>query len=201
MKKTILKLLNIAALLAFGAWFLWPDFSTWNFEWEPLIGIIICLTSYLTLELKDQDANNSEVNNVTKPDVELFTQFSELFSSEVIAFYRDQDFHNSFNRKALEPLFHYVDAWTTAAYEFINQDIQNSHQEFRDIAIRFADKLAEYTISEGSVTATVRPAHSHSGEFPAWARQQAEELNSLSRDFIEKHQTFYKLARKHIHSI
>ncbi|MCG8689288.1 MAG: hypothetical protein MI892_30730, partial [Desulfobacterales bacterium] len=89
MRLLIVKYLNIAVLIAFEAWFLWPFQEQWEFQWEPLIGLLIAVIAYLGVEAKEHFAV-SPLNLVPAPeDVELFRSLGELFTPSTIAFYRD----------------------------------------------------------------------------------------------------------------
>jgi hypothetical protein len=194
-----IKYLTIVALLGFEAWFLWPASSAWQFEWEPLLGMIATFTAYLGIEAKDHHAGVPEgvgpAPRVNEVDRRLFSDFTSIFTPSVITFFREHDFHNTFPADPMNRLFQYTDGWSTTEHEFVDGDIQKRHQEFRDSAMTLANALAEYTRSMGSNMATVKPVDHQGGPLPDWVRNEAKELNRLASAFVESHQAFLVRAR------
>ena len=204
MKYVVLKYLNLAVLLAFEAWFLWPYNSSWSFEWEPLIGLLVAFISFVGIDAQEHHANSSSEDSdapgASRVDLELFNELSQLFPAGAIAFFRDHDFHNAFNPRSIKNLFHYVDHWTTAEHEFIDTELEREHERFREKAIALASGLAEYTVSNSHGLASVAPSGHQGGPLPEWAREEAKKLNALAVDFTEAHQEFFRKTRIYFHS-
>jgi hypothetical protein len=188
--------------MAFEAWFLWPQSEAWGFEWEPLIGMILAVIAYIGIEAKEHSASLKASESNSEPiavDIRLFEEFSKLFPSGSIAFFRDHDFFNSFSPEPMQTLFHYVDHWTTVEHEFINPVLQEGHRVFREKAIEFARALAKNTTTNRNGHATVSPSGHQGGSLPDWAQEEARELNTLAAEFTQAHQEFIRNARRIMH--
>ena len=199
MKILIAKYLTIGALIAFQAWFLWPVSERWSFEWEPLIGMILTFAGYLGIEAKEHAGSEkitTQNRSGTDKDRNLLEEFSDIFTPQVVTFFRDHDFRGTFHVSPMDRLFFYTDHWTTVEHEFIDKDLQKAQDEFREKAVKLARALAEYTTSSQGM-ATVKPAVHDGGPLPDWVKAQAKELNDLATEFVGAHQRFLRFARQH----
>tara|TARA_R110000823_G_C15926663_1_gene499111 strand:- start:1641 stop:2282 length:642 start_codon:yes stop_codon:yes gene_type:complete len=205
MRILIIKYLNILALLSFLAWFLWPNPESWGFEWEPLIGFILVLVTYLGLEAKDhhQDSVSEIEQKKFKPsepiadpdDIDLLRTFRGLLAPGDIKFFREHDFLGAFPNEPMKRLFEYLETWTTVEHEFIDPQVQEEHAKFRRKAEVLGQVLSAYTTNNGKFS-TVKPSASQAGPTPEWVRKEAEEINQRASEFVEAHQEFLKFARK-----
>lgn len=204
MKYIVLKYLNLTVLIAFVAWFLWPINSSWGFEWEPLIGFVLALISFIGIDVKEhkfQSGNNNlHTPVVSRADLDFFNELSRLFPSSDISFFRDHDFYNAFDPGFMTNIFNYVDHWTTAEHEFIDPELERRHELFREKAIALAIGLAEYTSPNRNGHASVAPSGHQGGPLPDWALEEAQTLNRLAKDFAESHQEFFRHVRSHFHN-
>lgn len=200
MRILISKYLTIVALLAFEAWFLWPSKETWSFEWEPLIGMILTFIGYLGIEKAEHSTGAKgaaeQKRDLSEKDINLLKEFSDIFTPQVVAFFRDHDFRGAFHTEPMNRLFLYADHWNTVEHEFIDKDLQSAQVPFREKAMKFARALAEYTTSNQGM-ATVKPVGHDGGPLPDWVKAQAKELNALASEFVEAHQSFLRFARQH----
>ncbi|WP_085918454.1 hypothetical protein [Halomonas sp. CSM-2] len=199
MRILFIKYLNILVLLGFLAWFLWPDFDTWAFEWEPLLGLILVFVTYLGLEAKDhhQPQSDDKVLVETKPgedDVRLLAMFRKLLEPADVTFFREHDFLGSFRNEPVKRLFEYLETWTTVEHEFIDSAVEEQHGKFRQKAMALGLVLSQYTTNHGEFS-TVKPPGSQNEPTPEWVKKEAEEINQKASDFVEAHQEFLKFAR------
>ena len=118
MKKLILKILNLIALLLSVAWFArLPD-------WEPAITSIGLFASLVGQELFPY------LSKVNSKDKELAEKFFRVFpsNSRSCNLLRDQDFAVPFDKDSLEELDNFLYSWDTAEYEFLNKKIENQRK-------------------------------------------------------------------------
>ena len=196
MRLLLVKYLNIAVLFAFEAWFLWPFQEKWEFQWEPLIGLLIAVITYLGVEAREHFAVSRPNPAPAPEDVELFRRLGELFPPSTIAFYRDHDFIHACNNDYAQKMFRYSDGWTTANFEFIDEELQAQHKKLKEKADVFANALAKYTTTNEHGHCTVAPTWHSGGPLPDWAEKEAILLNESATAFFDEHQTFFRLARR-----
>lgn len=202
MRILVIKYLSILALLSFLAWFLWPNPESWNFEWEPLIGFILVLITYLGLEAKDHHREPASEIEHPEPveaapdadDLDLLRKFRGLLEPADIKFFREHDFLGSFPNEPMKRLFEYLETWTTVEHEFIDPVVQEEHAKFREKAKDLGHVLSAYTTNNGDFS-TVKPPGPQAGPTPEWVRKEAEEINQKASEFVEAHQEFLKFAR------
>lgn len=199
MRILLIKYLNILALLGFLAWFLWPNFDTWAFQWEPLLGLVLVFITYLGLEAKDhyRPESGEATPEMFKPDdddLRLLAKLRELLGPADIKFFREHDFLGSFPNEPMNRLFEYLETWTTVEHEFIDAEVGVAHGKFRKKAKALGLVLSKYTTNNGDFS-TVKPPGPQTGPTPDWVKEEAEEINQKASDFVEAHQEFLKFAR------
>lgn len=199
MRILLIKYLNILALLGFLAWLLWPDFDTWTFEWEPLLGLVLVFITYLGLEAKDHHRPRSDEAAPVEfrpdgDDARLLVTFRELLEPADIKFFREHDFLGSFPNEPMKRLFEYLETWTTVEHEFIDPAVEKAHGKFREKAKALGLVLSKYTTNHGDFS-TVKPPGPQSGPPPEWVKEEAQEINQKATNFVEAHQEFLKFAR------
>ncbi|NOR45341.1 MAG: hypothetical protein GQ534_07110 [Candidatus Delongbacteria bacterium] len=145
-----------------------------------------------------QDIGQGEKNRF---DVGLYNELIELLSdSGVVKFLKEQDFNGSFLHDYIEPLIKFVILWDNPEHEFIDPDIEQKRVELLKSAKRLANKIANKTSYINASVQSVKPRHLLSGPMPDWVKRDAEEINQVADDFVEKYDEFVRFAKIKLYS-
>lgn len=139
LKFVVLKLINLAALLASVAWL------TSSPDWDSIITFLVLLTAFLGQEYWPSRLRRSK-------DKRLFEKFlGEFPSSGACAnFLKEQDIGAPFRSEVLRDLDHFINTWYSAEHEFLDRKIERQKTNLLNAATKFREKLAVNTYSAGN---------------------------------------------------
>ncbi|MEX2165068.1 MAG: hypothetical protein WD823_12615 [Sulfuricaulis sp.] len=133
-------------------------------------------------------------------DVKIFQELQTTFGFEpAVRLIRDQNFGDSFSRKAIQSLYDFVETWDQPEKEFIDKELQAALVELYRAANDFATHVVQKTVPIGkggellSVFSDNLRAH---GPRPDWVREDARVLNEKARQFVPIYERFLRLCRE-----
>jgi hypothetical protein len=132
-------------------------------------------------------------------DLKLFHELQETFGFEpAVRLIRDQNFGDSFSRKAIQPLFDFVETWDQPEKEFLDQELQAALSILYRAAHDFATHLVEKTVpvGQGSELLSVFSDNLRAmGSRPDWVKEEARILNERATRFVPIYERFLRLCR------
>jgi hypothetical protein len=132
-------------------------------------------------------------------DVQLFEEFQKTFGFEpAVRLLRDQNFGDSFARKAVQPLYDFVETWNQPEKEFIDEELQAALTQLYKAADGLATHLVEKTVPVGSgkLLSVFSDNLRAMGPRPDWVKEEARVLNAEAAKFVPIYEQFVRLCRK-----
>lgn len=132
-------------------------------------------------------------------DQRLFQEFQSGFSYEpAVRLLRDHDFGGPFPRKAIQPLFDFVETWDQPEKEFLDQDLQAALGDLYRAARVMATHVVEKTvpIGNGDYASVFSDTLRAAGPRPDWVREEARVLNEQANVFVPIYERFLRLCRE-----
>ena len=186
MKKSIIKLINLFALLGSVAWF------SRSPDWEPAITSLVLLSTLI-----GQDLAQNTNPTVDKHDQELFKKFIQDFPSNghSASFLKDHDMANSFPKEDLNELNNFTSQWNNAEYEFHNKILESKRKNLYLLSKRFLDDLSVHIFSNGAGFFSMELKDFE--DRPDILEKRVN-LNKDATEIYEAHQEFIRLGSKYV---
>lgn len=131
-------------------------------------------------------------------DQRLFQEFQSIFSFEpAVRLLREHDFGGPFLRKAIQPLYDFVETWGQPEKEFLDQELQAALTDLYRAACEMSNRLVEKTvpIGEGEYASVFSDSLRAAGPRPDWVREDARVLNEQANVFVPIYEQFLRLCR------
>jgi hypothetical protein len=126
-----------------------------------------------------------------KKDIELFENFSSLFSNnDLIRFYKEHDFSALTEKIKIDPLYEFVETWDNSRHKFVDLELEESRVMLYQSAFKLVTAITKNTTPKGHGYISVKPDHLSSGPTPQWVIDDGKEINSFAPDFVDKHENF-----------
>ena len=162
-----------------------------NTDWVGWVLLTIGLAVYVLNELMGIPREKPNAK-----DIQLFEEFEYFFvTNDLIRFYMEHNFLESFDRRFIEPLYKFVETWDNAAHQFIDSELENERKRLHEAANVLGGTIAKNTVPNGRGLISVKPDHLAGGPTPDWVIRDANEINSLVPQFVELHENFIRLGR------
>ena len=132
-------------------------------------------------------------------DLRLFQEFQTTLGYEpAVHLIRDQDFGNSFSRKAIQPLFDFVEKWDRPEKEFLDPELEAALADLYRVAKNLSTLLEEKVVPVGH-SCELLSVYSDNlramGPRPVWVREDAIALNERALLFLPTYEKFLRLCR------
>jgi hypothetical protein len=160
-----------------------------NRVWEPKIGLVASLISFLAFEIKE------DLSKPNASDVKLFEEFLVTLPSDGdIEYIKDYDMAGPIERDRLKQLNRFYYDWDNAEHEFIDRKLEKKRKQlFKSITL-FFEAYGKYTFSTGDRFQRVPPEWQ--GDHPQKHREAVELLNDRAESIFILHQTFIRVAQR-----
>ena len=175
---------------------------------DAFIGLSLVITAliynlftvYFDKFLISKQVSLKEEKQINK-DKELFNKFLEtLPSNDNINFLNNHDFVNPFNIRNMDGLENFVETWSNAETEFMDNKIEDLKKELLVNAEKLIYDLAmgSYIIRNSESMATTIPDMYFGNEYalPDSLIEKIKKLNSLSQKVFDLHQAFIRICRE-----
>ena len=186
--RIIVSFLILSGFLAYYFLFQEPD--------NPILTVLVSFLGFLInifypmIKNWASPKDKLESTDISKHDIQLYGQFSELFHSSYIRELMDCDFSHKFPSAILSPLEIYLDNWRTIEHKFLDPSLQSFHDVFQKDAENFAEEFGNRTVPINTVTASVT-------EYSSSGRDEINDIKMLSElrnRLIRSHQSLTKYA-------
>ncbi|BAN34105.1 hypothetical protein SCD_n00256 [Sulfuricella denitrificans skB26] len=131
-------------------------------------------------------------------DQRLFQEFQSVFSFvPAIQLLRDHDFGGSYPRKAIQPLFDFVEAWNQPDREFLDKGLQAALADLYRAARVMSNHLCDKTvpIGNGDYASVFSDQQRATGPRPEHVIEEARILNQQASLFVPIYEHFFRLCR------
>lgn len=131
-------------------------------------------------------------------DLRLFHDFQSIFAFEpAVRLLREQDFGGPFLRRAIQPLFDFVETWDQPEKEFLDHELQAALADLYRAAREMSNHLVEKTvpIGNGEYASVFSDSLRADGPRPDWVRKEARVLNEQANIFVPIYEQFLRLCR------
>jgi len=166
----------------------------WNDVWQDLtLDERRLFQHYPQLKPKEQLAAGPS------HDLKLFQELQGTFGFEPsVRLIRDQNFGDSFSRKAIQPLYEFVETWDQPEKEFLDKELQAGLVELYRVANDFAMQVVQKTvpIGKGDLLSVFSDNLRAQGPRPDWVKEDARVLNEKARQFVPIYEHFLRLCRE-----
>ena len=135
-------------------------------------------------------------------DQRLFQEFQSIFAYEpAVRLMREHDFGGPFHRKAIQPLYDFVETWDQPEKEFLDKDLQASLAALYDAARVMSNDLAKYTVpvGNGEYASVFSDSARAAGPRPDWVIEETRILNERASQFVPIYERFLRLCREKLH--
>lgn len=131
-------------------------------------------------------------------DLRLFQEFQSIFAFEpAVRLLREHDFGGPFLRKAIQPIYDFVETWGQPEKEFLDQELQTALANLYRAACEMSNHLVEKTvpIGNGEYASVFSDSLRAAGPRPDWVREEARVLNEQANVFVPIYEQFLRLCR------
>jgi len=192
--------ITIAAMLGTVAWFFHvPEDETWSLDWEPVVGFLVILATYLGLKIGEDDSNDEyDVATPHPADVALFEELQAVLPSNgPIEFLRQHDFLIDFSDQYIDPFRSFEYDWDNAEHEFFNPKLEGIRKSLYDAVYEFRGAVAQFTVGHANGLRGVRvQALRHNPVHEVRFREEATVINDAAKPVIDFHQKMMRTGRK-----
>lgn len=131
-------------------------------------------------------------------DQSLFQEFQSVLSFEpAIRLLRDHDFGGPYPRKAIQPLFDFVETWDRPDKEFLDEDLQAALADLYRAARVMSGHLCDKTVpvGNGHYASVFSDQQRAAGPRPDHVIEEARVLNKEASLFVPIYERFFRLCR------
>lgn len=131
-------------------------------------------------------------------DLRLFQEFQSVFAFEpAVRLLREHDFGGPFLRRAIQPLFEFVETWDQPEKEFLDQELQAALSDLYRAARQMSNHLVEKTVptGNGDYASVFSDSLREAGPRPDWVREETRVLNEQANLFAPIYERFLRLCR------
>lgn len=193
-----LKYITLFSMLANVAWFFWNP-NGWKFEWEPIVTFFGLFGTYVFIDVKSKKKYSAKKNNIGhNNDINLFKELQKILPSDgPILFIREHDFGGSFDLEHVMPFKKFNYFWTTAEYEFIDQELEELKKNLLKASNAFSQSIAINTSPNKHGFQSVIPTgYDYSEESEKRIRGEIDEMNQAADELFKAHQEIIRAGRK-----
>lgn len=135
-----------------------------------------------------------------KHDIQLFEELQRALPFDpTVRLIRDHDFGGAFSRRAIQPLFNFVDMWDSPEREFIDPELQARLADLYQAAIKLSNEVVTLTVPVGSkqemASVYADSVREQGGPRPTWVIEDGRKLNAAARGFSPLYEEFVRFAR------
>lgn len=132
-------------------------------------------------------------------DVLLFQELQAVFGFEpAVRLIREQNFGDSFRRKAIQPLFDFVETWDQPEKEFLDPELNAALKGLYAAANDLATQIVQRTVpigKDGHFASVYSDSMRTQGPRPDSVREDARILNETARQFVPIYEGFLRLCK------
>ncbi|MBU1164891.1 hypothetical protein KKA15_05025 [Patescibacteria group bacterium] len=190
--KTIIKLINLAALLGSVAWL------SKDTNWEPLLLFLALLAAFLGQEILPT------IKKVNKEDKKLGELFLKEFPSngKSCLFLKEHELHNPFRQSQLDEIEKFLSEWDNTEHEFLNKKLERIKKELLSKINKFLSSLFTLVRAHDSDVniLTTKLSGAYNKEVEEENDLKIAGLNKMATDIYKKHQILTKKIKRILNS-
>jgi hypothetical protein len=138
-----------------------------------------------------------------KHDVDLFEELLRVLPFEpTVRLIRDHDFGGAFHKRAIQPLFDFVETWDSPEREFIDAALQAKLTDLYQAASNLSGEVVTLTVPIGPkqelVSVYSDSVRAEGGPRPKWVIEDGRRLNAAARLFTPIYEEFIRFARQQL---
>lgn len=194
MRLSLENIILVISLVLTEAWFLSGYFSG-NPDYEPAIAFLVTLGMIFTKDkIKEKLGIGGEAYS---HDLALFVEFQRIFpAGPTLRLLKETDFGDSFRKDAIQPLYNFVETWSSVDKEFLNKKLEKKRKSLYAAASDLTSEVVKRTVPIGSGDfISVLPDKLRGGPRSAHVLEDARVLNSKAREFTPKYESFIRTCK------